>query len=109
MEYFKKFYGRATLNDLDVEELDEALDIELEYYETKNSLTFLKNAKPYGIEIIKKHMRGQEEKIEAKVLNNICEKENQVSEILNFLMRYKVTPINAAEVLEDKFKKAIVE
>lgn len=102
MEYLKKLYGKTVINSSDSEELNEEPDIELEYYETKNGLVVLEDTKPYGIEIIKKQTKNKQENIEAKVMNNICEKEYQASEILDFLMNYKVTPISVEDVLADQ-------
>ena len=95
MSYLKTLYGKTILNDMDSDELTKDNEIELEYYQIRNTA---KN-KPYGVEIVKRNM---------KIVNNICNKENENIRVLELLLNNKVTPISVDDILEDLLKERVI-
>lgn len=100
MEYSKSFFGSTVIDSSDSEEIDKDEKIELEYYETHNVQA--KTKRIYGIEVLKRNIKNDELNIiEAKVINNISEKEHTISKLLEILMVNKVTPISVDDVISD--------
>lgn len=98
MEKFIKICGNAQLE----VESDGIVDdkIKLEYYkicDNKNE----NSEKLYGIGVIKTYCDEIETNIEKREFNNIFSKENDADNMLNLLMKNKVTPITLRDILED--------
>lgn len=96
MEETIKMYG-----DIEIEnELDEILSgpIQLQYYKTYNDV---RKQKPYGIGVIKTYCNEIETDIEKREFNHIFSKENDANNMLEVLMKNKVTPITLKDILED--------
>ena len=104
MSYLKTLYGKTILNDMDSDELTKDNEIELEYYQIKNKA---KN-KPYGVEIVKRNMKNDILSTEEKIVNNICNKENENIRVLELLLNNKVTPISVDDILEDLLKERVI-
>ena len=104
MGCFRKFYGKTTIDSSDSDELQEDFKMELEYYQLENSTS----KHQYGIEIVKKETKNSQMNIEKKMINNICNREQETSKLLKILMTNKVTPISVEDILQDLAKtKAI--
>lgn len=104
MGCFRKFYGKTTIDSSDSDELQEEYKMELEYYQLENSTS----KHQYGIEIVKKEIKNNQINIEKKMINNICNREQETSKLLQILMTNKVTPISVEDILQDFAKtKAI--
>lgn len=104
MGCFKKLYGKTTIDSSDSDELNKEYEMELEYYQLENSTS----KHQYGIEIIKKEKIKNQLNIEKKMINNICNKEQETTKLLELLMINKVTPISVDDILQDLSKaKAI--
>ena len=97
MNYLKKFYGKTVLDNSDSDEIRKDFKIELEYYQIEDE-TF---NKPYGIEIVKKDTEENENHVENKIVDSICCDKQDVDALLEILVRNKVTPIIAEEIVED--------
>ncbi len=96
MEETIKMYGDIEIKN----ELDEILSgpIQLQYYKTYNDS---RNQKPYGIGVIKTYCSEMETDIEKREFNHIFSKENDANNMLDVLIKNKVTPITLKDVLED--------
>ena len=104
MGCFKKFYGKTTIDSSDSDELSKGYKMELEYYQLENSTS----KHQYGIEIVKKEKTNDQLNIEKKIIDNICNKEQETIKLLELLMINKVTPISVDDILQDLAKaKAI--
>lgn len=104
MGCFKKLYGKTTIDSSDSDELNKEYKMELEYYQLENSTS----KHQYRIEIIKKEKIKNQLNIEKKMINNICNKEQETTKLLELLMINKVTPISVDDILQDLSKaKAI--
>ena len=104
MGCFKKLYGKTTIDSSDSDELNKEYKMELEYYQLENSTS----KHQYGIEIIQKEKIKNQLNIEKKMINNICNKEQETTKLLELLMINKVTPISVDDILQDLSKaKAI--
>ena len=104
MGCFKKLYGKTTIDSSDSDELNKEYKMELEYYQLENSTS----KHQYGIEKIKKEKIKNQLNIEKKMINNICNKEQETTKLLELLMINKVTPISVDDILQDLSKaKAI--
>ena len=95
MNYLKKFYGKTMLDNSDSEDIINYC--ELEYYQIENELS----EKPYGIEIIKKNIENEKMKIESNVIYNIYKSEIDNNNLINKLIKNKVTPIALNDVVDD--------
>ena len=104
MGCFKKLYGKTTIDSSDSDELNKEYKMELEYYQLENSTS----KHQYVIKIIKKEKIKNQLNIEKKMINNICNKEQETTKLLELLMINKVTPISVDDILQDLSKaKAI--
>ena len=99
MEYSKSFFGKATIDSSDSEDISDDEKIELEYYKTNNVTQ--KDDKKFGIEVLKRDVKQDEFNIETKIVNNISSEENTISRLLEILMINKVTPISVDDVISD--------
>ena len=99
MEYSKSFFGKATIDSSDSEDISDDEKIELEYYKTHNVTK--KDYKKFGIEVLKRDVNQDEFNIETKIVNNISSEENTISRLLEILMINKVTPISVDDVISD--------
>lgn len=99
MEYSKSFFGKATIDSSDSEDIRDDEKIELEYYKTNNVTQ--KDDKKFGIEVLKRDVKQDEFNIETKIVNNISSEENTISRLLEILMINKVTPISVDDVISD--------
>ncbi len=99
MEYSKSFFGKATIDSSDSEDISDDEKIELEYYKTNNVTK--KDDKKFGIEVLKRDVNQDEFNIETKIVNNISSEENTISRLLEILMINKVTPISVDDVISD--------
>ena len=90
MSYLKTLYGKTILNDMDSDELTKDNEIELEYYQ------------------IKRNMKNDILSTEEKIVNNICNKENENIRVLELLLNNKVTPISVDDILEDLLKERVI-
>ncbi|MBR1802437.1 MAG: hypothetical protein IJ777_00445 [Clostridia bacterium] len=96
----KKFYGETTIEKESVEDIGNPRTIRLKYYTTKNK-HFKQNEKQYGVGIIKTEIGINEVNEEKQEFNHICEQKEEVENLLNILLKNKVTPIDLKYVLED--------
>lgn len=104
MKYLKKLYGKTMIDDSDLEEVCGDNSIELEYYQIESKTS----SKPYGIEIVKKSINNDIMNIEDKMVENICNKEQDNNKLLEILMNYKVTPISVDDIIEDLSKTKVI-
>ena len=104
MSYLKEFYGKTILNNMDSDEITKDNEIELEYYQIKS----VTEDKPYGIQIIKRNMKNDILNTEEKIINNICNKENENIKVLEILLNNKVTPISVDDILDDLLKENVI-
>ena len=79
---------------------DETRTISLKYYKTKHR-NFRKDAKQYGVGVIKTEIGSNELNEEKLEVNHICEQKDEVENLLNMLLKNKVTPVDLKYVLED--------
>ena len=101
MEYQKRLYGMATIDCSKSDEVKENGTIELEYYKTKSNMMLSENSKPYGVEIIKRNVKNEITNIEQKVVNHLFKQEKEISQLLETLIKNKVTPIALDDIIED--------
>lgn len=85
MGCFKKLYGKTTIDSSDSDELNKEYKMELEYYQLENSTS----KHQYGIEIIKKEKIKNQLNIEKKMINNICNKEQETTTFCKIFQRQK--------------------
>ena len=93
-----KIYGN-----IEIKNRLEGLDynpIQLEYYKTFNNEKN-NNRKPYGIGVIKRCSNEIEIDIEKREFNHIFSEENDADNMLELLLKNKVTPIALKDILED--------
>lgn len=98
MEKSIEVYGNIEIKD----ELDEKTNnpIQVEYYKICNNKK--KNTeKPYGIGVIKTYSDELETEVEKREFNHIFSKENDANNMLELLIRNKVTPITLKDILKD--------
>lgn len=95
MEKAVEVYGNTEINNKG-EEITYS-PIQLEYYKTYNN----ENKKPYGIGVIKTCSNEIETDIEKREFNHIFSKENEADNMLEVLLKNKVTPITLRDILED--------
>lgn len=93
-----KIYGNVEVNNR-LEGL-EYNQIQLEYYKIYNSEK-QNNRKPYGIGVIKRCSNEIEIDVEKREFNHIFSKENDADNMLELLLKNKVTPIALRDILED--------
>ncbi|MGE5328729.1 MAG: DUF6514 family protein [Deltaproteobacteria bacterium] len=104
MQVNKELAGKAKYG---VEEYGEPIclkEMSLEYYLIESDSSNQKSDKlnVYGIEIIKTEVdKSNSVKTEFELVPNISSDKEGVKEILDKLVRYKVTPIALHDVLED--------
>ena len=99
MEYKKSLFGRTVIDSSDSEELENDEKIELEYYETRQ--TVKEDERKYGIEIVKRKEKCEKFNIESKIVNNISNEEKTIDKLLQILMVNKVTPITVDDIMSD--------
>ena len=80
--------------------------IQLEYYKIYNSEKQsgginLWIRKPYGIGVIKRCSNETELDVEKREFNHIFSKENDADDMLELLLKNKVTPTSLRDILED--------
>lgn len=93
-----KIYGNVEINNR-LEGL-EYNQIQLEYYKIYNSEK-QNDRKPYGIGVIKRCSNEKEIDVEKREFNHIFSKENDADNMLELLLKNKVTPIALRDILED--------
>ncbi len=93
-----KIYGNVEINNR-LEGL-EYNQIQLEYYKIYNSEK-QNDRKPYGIGVIKRCSNEIEIDVEKREFNHIFSKENDADNMLELLLKNKVTPIALRDILED--------
>lgn len=74
--------------------------IQLEYYKIYNSEK-QGERKPYGIGVIKRCSNEIELDVEKREFNHIFSKENDADNMLELLLKNKVTPTSLRDILED--------
>ena len=74
--------------------------IQLEYYKIYNSEK-QGERKPYGIGVIKRCSNEIELDVEKREFNHIFSKENDADDMLELLLKNKVTPTSLRDILED--------
>ena len=91
-------YGNIEIKD----ELDEKINnpIQVEYYKICNNKK-KSTEKPYGIGVIKTYSDELETEVEKREFNHIFSKENDANNMLELLIRNKVTPITLKDILKD--------
>lgn len=104
MECSKKLYGKAVIDNSDSVDFNENYKIELDYYKTSNKTS----NKPYGIEIVKRTIERDKIDTENKIINNICNKEQETNKLLDILMSNKVTPISVEDIIHDLTIKEVI-
>lgn len=92
-----KVYGNT---EIDIKEEIAHSPIKLEYYKTYNEKQ-QNNNKPYGIGVIKRCSNEIELEMEKREFNHIFSKENDADNMLELLLKNKVTPIELKDILED--------
>ena len=98
----KKIYGKAIINNEEMEELTEEENILLEYYITKNKPKDKNTTKQYGVELVK--LTNAEPRPEKEEFNNIFNCKKEANDVLKLLVANKVTPIGLGDVLENFVK-----
>lgn len=93
-----KIYGNTEINNMI--EGPEYNPIQLEYYKIYNSEK-QDERKPYGIGVIKRCSNEIEVDVEKREFNHIFSKENDADNMLELLLKNKVTPIALRDILED--------
>ena len=93
-----KIYGNIEIKNR-LEELDYN-PIQLEYYKTFNNEK-KNNRKPYGIGVIKRCSNEIEIDVEKREFNHIFSREDDADNMLELLLKNKVTPIALKDILED--------
>lgn len=98
MEKSIEVYGNIEIKD----ELDEKINnpIQVEYYKICNNKK-KSTEKPYGIGVIKTYSDELETEVEKREFNHIFSKENDANNMLELLIRNKVTPITLKDILKD--------
>lgn len=98
MEGNVETYGNAEI--LYDEENLLNIPIKLEYYKTYSNKGEKYN-KPYGIGVTKTIKNEIESNVEKREFSNIFSKENEADNMLELLLKNKVTPIELKDILED--------
>ena len=93
MEYSRKYYGNAILDENEVE--DKTI-IELDYFKTKENGN-------YGLEIIKKVFKDNIRTNEVIQLPKVTNSEALIDDLLSKIHKYKVTPVSLSDVINDYF------
>ena len=93
-----KIYGNVEIKNRPGEL--ECNPIQLEYYKIYNSEK-QNDRKPYGIGVIKRCSNEIEIDVEKREFNHIFSKENDADNMLELLLKNKVTPIALRDILED--------
>lgn len=103
MLYIRKLYGEATIGgkELDLEKRNSS--IHLKYYKTKNELPS-KNAKKYGIEVIKEEINGKSKTKEKSTAYELSDNEQLIDKLLKIFVKNKVTPVTINDILTDLHK-----
>jgi len=100
------YCGATLLDNKDFTEHETNKKIELEYYEIENSdYNNSAQEKVYGISIVKKEYKGNEINFENNTVEKISTNRSKVTNLINILMNYKVTPIALEDVLDDLLKQ----
>lgn len=102
MKMSKKIYGKAIINNEEMEELTENENMLLEYYITKNKPKDKNTTKQYGVEVVK--LTNAETRPEKEEFNNIFNCKKEANDVLKLLVANKVTPIGLGDVLENFVK-----
>jgi len=97
MKNAKKFYGKTILGNSNSDEAKSKYKMQLEYYE----IEIPGENKPYGVEIVKKFMQKGKMQVEEKIVNNICNKEQDAMKLLEILINNKVTPVTLEDIIHD--------
>ena len=93
-----KLYGNTEIRNKEEETTDNI--IHLEYYKIYNNEN--ENVKkPYGIGVIKTCSNEIELDIEKREFKHIFSKENDADNMLELLLKNKVTPVALRDILED--------
>lgn len=93
-----KIYGNIEIRNR-LERLDYN-PIQLEYYKIYNSEK-QNDKKPYGIGVIKRCSNEIEIDVEKREFNHIFSREDDADNMLELLLKNKVTPISLKDILED--------
>ena len=100
----KTFYGNAILTENDLKETEITNKIELDYFKVEMPNETQKEDAPklYGIEIVKKEYLDDQNFVqEKKCINSISQSESYVTELLDKVKNFKVTPVALQYVVED--------
>lgn len=100
MEKSVEVYGNIAITDCITEGVTKEFPINLEYYKIRNNVP-QNEAKPYGIGIIKTHQDEIETTMEKSEFSHIFSQEKEADNMLNLLIKNKVTPISLRYILED--------
>ncbi len=105
----KIFYGGSFLNKEELREVGVTYPIKLEYFKIIGEENLKENVRPkYGIDVIKTEYTNEKVKVENKVINNLCDCEQRVDELLNMFKENKVTPVGVHDVITDFFKEVLL-
>ena len=96
----KKLYGIAKIDSLELEEAKQNLEIDIKYYVTKILIGEV-NSRKYGIEIIKEEKQGNTTTKERSKINGLSNNERVIKNLLELLMKNRVTPMSTEEVIDD--------
>lgn len=96
----KKLYGIAKIDSLELEEAKQNLEIDIKYYVTKILIGKV-NSRKYGIEIIKEEKQGNTTTKERSKINGLSNNERVIKNLLELLMKNRVTPMSTEEVIDD--------
>ena len=100
----KNFFGSIFINRNELEEAGINYPIKVEYYKLKDE-----DNKKYGIEIIKREYKPKHIDIEKQELKSLSKDECEIERMLELFEKNEVTPICAAEIIEDFFGKPLAK
>ena len=101
----KRLYGKVKINENDCIDMNKKFSMNLTYYKTRDILAKADDKK-YGIEIIKEEVNGKNKIKEKSAVKYISNNEETIEQLLEILIKNKVTPISANDILRDLRKKA---
>ena len=81
-------------------EAKQNLEIDIKYYVTKILIGKV-NSRKYGIEIIKEEKQGNTTTKERSKINGLSNNERVIKNLLELLMKNRVTPMSTEEVIDD--------
>ncbi len=93
----RKLYGETTIDGQDLESGKRNYKIHLKYYKTRN-------AKKYGIEIVKEERKGISRVKEKSTAKELSDNEQLIDKLLKIFVKNKVTPVTINDILSDLHK-----